>query len=140
MMDTEALRSVSDRLGAVPFEGTLEQRMTLVRAEVELVAAADEVDRLRAQHVRAIEQFNDVCERSDAKTVELNRLWADNERLDGEHATVKAQRDHVIGQYQAVRAVIENAPHDINCHYINLGNGVIERIDHCTCWKADVLA
>lgn len=47
-VDTDALRGVSARLAAVPVSGTAEQRMTVVRAQVELTRAANEVDRLRA--------------------------------------------------------------------------------------------
>lgn len=47
-VDTGALRGVSARLAAVPISGTMEQRMTVMRAQVELTRAADEVDRLRA--------------------------------------------------------------------------------------------
>jgi hypothetical protein len=47
-VETDALRGVSERLADVPINGTMGQRMTFVRAQVELRTAADEVDRLRA--------------------------------------------------------------------------------------------
>jgi uncharacterized membrane protein len=87
LVDTDALRGVSARLAAVPASGTMEQRMTVVRAQVELTSAADEVDRLRISD-------SNVTQQRDQLATALRRSDNENDRL---------------------RAVIENAPHGQRC-------------------------
>jgi hypothetical protein len=115
LVDTEALRRVSDRLAKVPVIGTMEQRMTVVRAGVELLTAADELDRLR----RKLAQNDSTFWREQSDT------W---KRLAND------ERDAT----NRLRAVIENAPHTEACDRSRI---VVDRSipGDCACWKADAL-
>lgn len=71
---------------------------------------------------------------------EVGRLRVRCEHLDGEHEQVKANRDQIIVDYQRLRAVIENAPHDADCWLLeDPDEGVLPSHRRCTCWKADAL-
>jgi hypothetical protein len=108
-VDTDALRGVSERLADVPINGTMEQRMTVVRAQVDLRTAADEVDRLRAER--------DSWQR---RTGDLYDEW-----------------EQQVDVTTRLRAAIENAPHE-HSHGTPCYAGILG-FAKCTCWKADAL-
>lgn len=55
---------------------------------------------------------------------EVDRLRAENEHLAGELSAVAANRDHTADEFRRLRSVIENAPHAIGCSWFNTAAGL----------------
>lgn len=107
-VNTDALRAWADDARDIANRGGNGPNMLLLCAS-NLTAAADEIDRLRA----------DV--KASATMHEQARVLADS----------------ALKQRDALRAVIEDAPHDKSCLRAWEAGRVMD-VD-CTCWKAGVL-
>lgn len=109
----EQMRALAD-MEPTDDDALLSPREWIEAARTDLRAAADEVDRLRA----------------------------DNEHLGGELSAVTANRDHTADEFQRLRSVIANAPHAENCtieFWRATWGDRAPKNARCSCWKKDAL-
>jgi hypothetical protein len=114
------------------------------RADAKLLpmirAAADEVDRLRAELAESNAERSHFAAARESLIDEAMRLRAEADevyraayRLGQQHSGAEVHKQRAA----ELRAVIENAPHDRDA---DCGFGCAPQdMSSCTCWKADAL-